>query len=104
MTESSNIDVAIIGGGPGGAILGALLAKRGIESIIIDKDSFPRDKLCGEVLSWDALPILGAIGALDEIDARGATHINRCAIVTRWRRYEFGFPSPARGVSRLATR
>ncbi|HUJ16164.1 MAG TPA: FAD-dependent oxidoreductase, partial [Thermoanaerobaculia bacterium] len=49
-------DVAIVGAGPAGSTLAALLAKRGASVALIDRDSFPRDKVCGEFLSYDALP------------------------------------------------
>ena len=35
-------DVAIVGGGPGGATLGMYLAQEGIQSVIIEKETFPR--------------------------------------------------------------
>ena len=51
-------DVAILGAGPAGSTLAALLAARGVDVLLADRDRFPRDKVCGEFLSWDALPIL----------------------------------------------
>jgi len=64
--------------------------------VLIDRDSFPRDKLCGEFLSWDALPILERLG----VSLSGTPAIDRCRIAGRRRSYQFEFPSPARGVSR----
>lgn len=90
-------DVAIIGAGPGGSTLAALLAARGIDVALIDRDSFPRDKLCGEFLSYDALPIVERLG----IDLGNAPHIHRCRVVARRRTYEFDFPHAARGTSRM---
>ena len=91
------VDVAIIGAGPAGSTLAALLARRGCTVALIDRDAFPRDKLCGEFLSYDALPIVDDFGiALD-----GAPKITRCRVVSRRRTFEFEFPTPARGVSRL---
>ena len=40
-------DVIIVGGGPGGATAAYNLAKAGISVCIIDKNAFPRDKVCG---------------------------------------------------------
>lgn len=68
---------------------------------IFDRDTFPRDKLCGEFLSYDALPILDALGVLHAIDQAGAPKITRARIVGRNRTYEFALPHAARGVSRL---
>jgi flavin-dependent dehydrogenase len=91
------VDVAIIGAGPGGSTLAALLAPRGVSLALIDRDTFPRDKLCGEFLSYDALPILDLLG----VDLGDAPHIQRCRVVGRRRTYEFDFPHAARGISRM---
>ncbi|HVS32740.1 MAG TPA: NAD(P)/FAD-dependent oxidoreductase [Thermoanaerobaculia bacterium] len=99
--DAVEVDVAIIGAGPAGSTLAALLARRGMSVALVDRDRFPRDKLCGEFLSYDALPILERLGVLEELDRRGAPLIDRCRVVGRSRSYEFGFPHPARGVSRL---
>jgi flavin-dependent dehydrogenase len=94
------VDVAIIGAGPAGATLAALLARRGVHVALYDRDQFPRDKVCGEFLSYDALPLLGALGLLEELDRAGAPHIDRCRIIGSSRTFEFSFPHAARGVSR----
>ena len=39
-------DVVIIGGGPSGSSTGAMLVKNGFSTLIIDKCTFPRKKLC----------------------------------------------------------
>jgi flavin-dependent dehydrogenase len=91
-----NVDVAIVGSGPAGSTLAAILARRGVSVALIDRDEFPRDKLCGEFLSYDALPILDRLGV-----TFAAPAIGRCRVVARHRTYEFDFPAPARGVSRL---
>jgi flavin-dependent dehydrogenase len=91
------VDVAIIGAGPGGSTLAALLAPRGVSVALIDRDTFPRDKLCGEFLSYDALPILDLLG----VDLGDAPFIQRCRVVARHRTYEFDFPHAARGISRM---
>jgi menaquinone-9 beta-reductase len=91
------VDVAIVGAGPGGSTLATLLAMRGVSVALIDRDTFPRDKLCGEFLSYDALPIVDALG----VDLGDAPSIDRCRVVSRRRTYEFAFPAPARGISRM---
>jgi flavin-dependent dehydrogenase len=94
-------DVAIVGAGPAGSTLAALLAERGIGTILIDRDEFPRDKLCGEFLSYDALPVLDALGVTRSLDASGCPTIRRGRIVGRRGAWEFDLPRAARGVSRL---
>lgn len=49
-----NFDVIIIGGGPSGCLLGCILQKNGFSSCIIDKAKFPRNKLCGGLLTKKA--------------------------------------------------
>src|SRR5216684_8587147 len=95
--NTQTVDVAIVGAGPGGSTLAALLARRGYSIALIDRDAFPRDKLCGEFLSYDALPIIEALG----VDLGGAPEITHCRVVGRHRMYAFDFPHPARGVSRM---
>jgi flavin-dependent dehydrogenase len=93
--------VAIIGAGPAGSTLAALLAARGARVAVFDRDAFPRDKLCGEFLSYDALPVLEPLGVVEAIDRAGAPRIDRCRVVGARRTYEFLFPHVARGVSRM---
>jgi flavin-dependent dehydrogenase len=91
------VEVAIVGAGPAGSTLAALLAGRGVSVALADRDRFPRDKLCGEFLSYDAMPVIERFG----IDLTAAPTIDRCRVVGRRRDYAFHFPHPARGVSRL---
>ncbi|MBC7921517.1 MAG: geranylgeranyl reductase family protein [Ferruginibacter sp.] len=44
-------DVCILGAGPGGSAAALHLANRGIASVLLDKATFPRDKVCGDALS-----------------------------------------------------
>src|SRR5436305_8566042 len=97
VTTTLSVDVAIVGAGPGGSTLAALLARRGLSVALIDRDAFPRDKLCGEFLSYDALPIVEALN----VDLNGAPEITTCRVVARSRTYAFDFPHPACGVSRM---
>src|SRR3954464_2030519 len=51
-------DVLITGAGPAGASAALFLAKKGIASVIVDKATFPRDKICGDALSGKAVQML----------------------------------------------
>lgn len=51
----SNYDIIIVGAGPGGCACAISLADSGLLVCIIDKASFPRDKICGDALSPDVL-------------------------------------------------
>jgi flavin-dependent dehydrogenase len=90
------VDVAIVGAGPAGSTLAAILAKRGRSVLLLERDTFPRDKLCGEFLSYDALPIIEAFG----VGFAEAPRIRSCRVVGRHRTLEFELPHAALGVSR----
>lgn len=55
-------DVLVIGGGPAGATAAFQLANAGLGVLLVDRATFPREKVCGESLSPGALARLRAIG------------------------------------------
>jgi geranylgeranyl reductase family protein len=56
--RSKKYDVVIVGGGPAGSTAAALLSGNGFETLLIDKSSFPRRKLCGGLLTNKTLDLL----------------------------------------------
>lgn len=54
-------DVIIIGGGLAGLTASIHLAKHQYEVLLIEKDHFPRHKVCGEYVSNEVLPYLNAL-------------------------------------------
>lgn len=67
---SGSCDVLIIGGGPAGSTAAALLAERGKDVVMLEKDAHPRFHI-GESLLPRNLAILERLGVLDEIVAIG---------------------------------
>jgi geranylgeranyl reductase family protein len=65
-------DVVIVGGGPAGAAAAARLAARGLLTVLVDRASFPRDKVCGDFVGPMALAELADLGVA-QTDAFGAT-------------------------------
>jgi flavin-dependent dehydrogenase len=94
------VDVAIIGAGPAGALAALLLARRGLSVALLDRDTFPRDKVCGEFLSYDGVEVLDRLGLAARLDEAGATFIRRCRLFAHGSRIEFDLPAVARGLSR----
>lgn len=45
------VDVCVLGAGPGGVAAALQLAKLDVPTILVDKATFPRDKVCGDALS-----------------------------------------------------
>jgi flavin-dependent dehydrogenase len=62
--------VLIIGGGPAGATCGALLARRGHEVTLLEKDHHPRFHI-GESLLPANLPLFEKLGVADQVRAVG---------------------------------
>ncbi len=50
--------VCIVGAGPGGAAASLFLSKLKIHHLILEKDTFPRDKICGDGLDVNTLRVL----------------------------------------------
>ncbi len=57
MAETLHTRICIIGAGPGGAAAALFLAKQGIDCLLVDKASFPRDKICGDALSGKVVEV-----------------------------------------------
>ena len=55
MEAKTDFDVVIVGAGPGGCACAISLIGLGASVCLIDKSSFPRDKICGDALSPDVL-------------------------------------------------
>ena len=51
MTQEKKFDAIVIGAGPAGSTAAYLLAKSGLQVLVLDKKVFPRDKLCGGLLT-----------------------------------------------------
>jgi flavin-dependent dehydrogenase len=61
MSEMKQVEVLIIGAGPAGSVCGSLLKQDGVECLLVDQATFPRDKVCGgglTVKAWRLLDML----------------------------------------------
>jgi flavin-dependent dehydrogenase len=72
MAPEGPIDVVIAGGGPGGAVLAARLAKMGRRALVLERERFPRFHL-GESLLPNSMGALEGIGVLEQVRARFLT-------------------------------
>ena len=51
-----SFDVIVVGGGPAGASAARMLGEAGIQTLLLDKSAFPRDKPCGGGISARVMP------------------------------------------------
>ena len=76
----SKPDVLIIGGGLAGLVNAIHLSKVGLEVILIEKNEYPKHKVCGEYISNEVLPYLQFLDA--DPMTLGAKKINRFLMST----------------------
>lgn len=95
------VEVAIIGGGLAGSTLAAALAEGGHEVVLLEKDRFPRNKVCGEFLSPEVVDCLVRLGALDEFLALKPSRIRRSRLtLPGGQAVELDLPGAGYGLSR----
>jgi len=59
--EETHFDIAIIGAGPAGSTCALALRNSGLKVALIDKSSFPRDKVCGDAIGGRVKKVLKEI-------------------------------------------
>ncbi len=72
MTPATTLscDVLVVGAGPSGSAAAAWLARAGVDVLLADAASFPRDKPCGDGLTPRAVAELSALGLDGWLDGR----------------------------------
>jgi 2-polyprenyl-6-methoxyphenol hydroxylase-like FAD-dependent oxidoreductase len=74
-------DVAIVGAGPAGASAAILLARAGWSVVLVERQAFPRRKVCGECIAASNLALLDALGIGAEVEARAGAALRRVALM-----------------------
>jgi menaquinone-9 beta-reductase len=60
-------DVAIVGGGPAGSSCAAFCAMAGLQPLVLDREKFPREKVCGDCLNPSCWPVLERLELADQV-------------------------------------
>ena len=69
MSDSQIYDVVIIGGGLAGLALAIQLAGKRHKVLVLEKETYPKHKVCGEYISMESKPFLQRLGvALDDME------------------------------------
>ncbi len=86
-------DVIIVGAGPAGATAATLLARAGWSVALIEKQDFPRRKVCGECIAASNLPLLQAIGIdASRFDATAGAPLRQVAVLQGTQKVVFDIP------------
>ena len=64
-------EVIVVGAGPGGSTCASYLAREGIDVLLMDKETFPRDKPCGDSQAEVTVKHVTELGAIDELRKYG---------------------------------
>src|ERR1700689_2959461 len=101
-------DAIVVGGGPAGAAAAARLAARGFRTVLIDRASFPRDKVCGDFVGPTALAELADLGVAQAEAFRAtskmadlALHVDGDQLTVMGIPQVDGFPDYGRVIPRL---
>ncbi|MCW2674408.1 MAG: putative electron transfer oxidoreductase [Frankiales bacterium] len=70
LQDADVADVIVVGAGPGGSAAAHALAQAGLEVLLLEKTSFPREKVCGDGLTPRAVKTLVEMG-IDTSEANG---------------------------------
>lgn len=72
-------DVLVVGAGPAGSATAAWAARAGLDVILVDAETFPRDKPCGDGLTPRAIAELNQLGLSDWLEGRARNRGLRAA-------------------------
>ncbi len=99
MKDRNDFDVLIIGGGLAGLTNAIHLSKANINVLLVEKNNYPKHKVCGEYISNEVLPYLTSL----DVDPfkLGAQRINRFLLSTpKSKTIEATLPLGGFGISR----
>jgi geranylgeranyl reductase family protein len=75
-----DVEVVVVGGGPGGSALAGLVAAAGHEVVLLDKARFPRHKACSEYVNPEAVRILDRLGVGEAVRSAGPHLVERMVV------------------------
>ena len=100
-TPENFYDVVIVGGGLAGLTSAIHLSKFGVNALVIEKNRYPKHKVCGEYISNEVLPYLNYLGIDPFI--LGAKKIDKFLLSTKKNSViETQLPLGGFGISRYA--
>ncbi|HST31678.1 MAG TPA: NAD(P)/FAD-dependent oxidoreductase [Chthoniobacterales bacterium] len=95
------VDVAIVGGGPAGSTCAAFCAAAGLRVVLIEREKFPREKVCGDCINPACISVLQRLGLTEQIHSWPHAVVDAVDFVTiGGRKVRANFPT---GSARMLT-
>jgi geranylgeranyl reductase family protein len=69
-------DVLIVGAGPAGSACAGFCAAAGLRVLLLEREVFPREKVCGDCLNPSCWPVLRRLGVFEKIRALPHGHLD----------------------------
>jgi flavin-dependent dehydrogenase len=77
----TRFDVVVVGAGPAGSTVAIQLARAGWAVALVERQRFPRRKVCGECIAASNLPLLATLGIADAFDAIAGAELRRVTLL-----------------------
>ena len=78
---ATSFDVLIVGAGLAGSTAAILLARAGWSVALVERQRFPRRKVCGECIAASNMPLLQALGVGEALRARAGPELRRVTVL-----------------------
>lgn len=98
--KNRDFDAIVIGAGPAGSSAAALLARNGWSVALVEKQAFPRRKVCGECIAASNLPLLDALDVGQAFAALAGPPLRRVALMSGARTVVANLPASPHPVHR----
>ncbi|MDB5989007.1 MAG: dependent oxidoreductase [Herbaspirillum sp.] len=89
----TDFDAIIVGAGPAGSSAAILLALAGWSVALVEKQCFPRRKVCGECIAASNMPLLAALGIGSAFDAAAGAELRTVIFMHGERQFEGDLPA-----------
>jgi geranylgeranyl reductase family protein len=74
-------DVAVVGGGPAGATCAAFCAAAGLRTVLLEREKFPREKVCGDCINPACWPVLRRLELFERVHALPYAKLDRVEFI-----------------------
>ncbi|MEZ6056113.1 MAG: FAD-dependent monooxygenase [Planctomycetaceae bacterium] len=92
-------DVVVVGAGPAGSVSALGLARQGLKTLLVDRGTFPRDKVCGGCLNGSALKDLDRLGLSSLVRTLPAVQLDQFCIGAKGTHVKLAIP-PGLSITR----